>query len=236
MDCAVGLAGVQDKDLVGTAVVGRIGNAQERMARNCGRIHEGSLLACNTWQNTEHEELIDANSTRVGCRTCRPNRLQSGLKRLVSPRHTAGPAHLQQNGPQTDHRRGGKKTERWKKSTPHRETTKPPALGGRGRLERNSRKTLMQKEHRKLRTHGQRREEKQHWNAGKTRDAQDPELLAVMGRKEKRHSFQNHRQTDLVETQIPENRCRRKTLKQTEQDGRAPPGVGTVRNHSGATT
>ena len=104
-----------------------------------------------------------------------------------------GSAHLQQNGPQTDHSRGGKKTERWRESKSHKETTKRPALGGRGRLERISRKTLLQRKPRKLRTHGKRREEKQHWNAGKTRDAQDPELLALMGRKEKRHSFQNHR-------------------------------------------
>ena len=59
MDCNVGLARVRDKDLVGTAVVGRIGErTREKMARPSCRIHEGSLLACNTWQNAEHEELM----------------------------------------------------------------------------------------------------------------------------------------------------------------------------------
>ena len=119
------------------------GDAQERTARPSGRIHGGSLLACNTQPNAEHEELIDVYSTLVGWRSSRPNRLYFGFTRLVSPRHTAGSAHLQQNGPQTGHSRGGQKTERWRDSTPHKETTKPPALGGRGRLERNNRKTLV---------------------------------------------------------------------------------------------
>ena len=126
------------------------GDAQERTARPSGRTHGGSLLACNTWQNAEHEELIDVYSTRVGWRSSRPNRLYFGFTRLVSPRHTAGPAHLHQNGPQTDHRRGGKKTERWRESKPHEKTTEPPALGGSGRLERQNGKTLVQREPRKL--------------------------------------------------------------------------------------
>ena len=67
------------------------GDVQERTARPSGRIHEGSLLACNTQPNAEHEELIDVYSTRVGWRSSsRPNRLYSGLTRLVPPRHTAG--------------------------------------------------------------------------------------------------------------------------------------------------
>ena len=75
----------------------RSGNAQERTARPSRRIHEGSLLACNTWQNAEHEELIDVYSTRVGWRSSRPNRLDSCLTRLVSPRHTAGSTNPQLN-------------------------------------------------------------------------------------------------------------------------------------------
>ena len=102
---------------------------------------------------------IDAYPTRVGWRSSRLNRLRSGLTRLVSPRHMAASAHPQQNGPQTDHSRGGKKNERWRVSKPHKETTKPPALGGRGRLERNNRKTPVQSEPRKTGTHGQRRED-----------------------------------------------------------------------------
>ena len=53
---------------------------------------------------------------------------------------------------------------------------------------------------------------------------------------------QKTEQTDLVETQTPENRSKReKTLKQAEQDDRAPPGemgqnVGNERNYSKATT
>ena len=42
-----------------------------------GFLEEACWLA-TPGQNTEHEELIDANSTRVGWRSSRPNRLYSG--------------------------------------------------------------------------------------------------------------------------------------------------------------
>ena len=63
MDCNVSLAGVVDRDLIGEAVMersGRILSAQEkeRQALLVEFMEEHSLMACNTWQNTEHSELM----------------------------------------------------------------------------------------------------------------------------------------------------------------------------------
>ena len=63
MDCNVSLAGVRDSDLIGEAVMerpGRILSAQEkeRQALLVEFMEEHSLMACNTWQNTEHSELM----------------------------------------------------------------------------------------------------------------------------------------------------------------------------------
>ena len=62
-DCNVSLAGVKDCDLIGEAVMerpGRILSAQEkeRQALRVEFMEEHSLMACNTWQNTEHSELM----------------------------------------------------------------------------------------------------------------------------------------------------------------------------------
>ena len=63
MDCNVSLAGVVNRDLIGEAVInrsGRILSAQEkeRQALLVEFMEEHSLMACNTWQNTEHSELM----------------------------------------------------------------------------------------------------------------------------------------------------------------------------------
>ena len=63
MDCNVSLAGVVDRDLIGEAVMersGRIPSAQEkeRQALLVEFMEEHSLMACNTWQDTEHSELM----------------------------------------------------------------------------------------------------------------------------------------------------------------------------------
>ena len=63
MDCNVSLAGVKDSDLIGEAVMersGRILSAQEkeRQALLVEFMEEHSLMACNTWQNTEHSDLM----------------------------------------------------------------------------------------------------------------------------------------------------------------------------------
>ena len=200
-------------------------------------------MACNTQPNAEHEELIDVYLTRVGWRSSRPNRLYSCLTRLVSPRHTAGSAHLQQNGPQTGHSRGGKKTERWRERTPHKETTKPPDWEAGDDWKETIERHLCEESPENWNTWSHKIRETALECRKDTRRAKNPELLALERRKEKGHSLQEHRK---LSKQICRRRrhlktqAREKTLNQGEQDDRAPPGemgqnVGNERNHSRAT-
>ena len=114
-----------------------------------------------------------------------------------------------------------RKTERWRESKPHKKTTKPPALGDSGRLERNNRKTLAQRKY----TWSEKIRETALECRKDTRSAKDPELLALMERrKEKGHSLQEHRKLSKQiwwRRRHLKTEAREKTLKQAEQDGRA---------------
>ena len=102
----LGLAGVLGKDLVGEAVVGRIGTAQERerQGRPIEFTEEFGLLLALPGKNTNHEEFY-AHSTRVGGRSPSPNRLCPDLTRQDASKLVSGSTHLRLNGPTLEGRR-----------------------------------------------------------------------------------------------------------------------------------